>query len=232
MNSKFNDERNCRYCEFKSPMFNLLSDDELDMLNSGKISVNFRKGETIRKQGAVLTHVISLNTGLAKVYLEGPNNKNLILSIVKPSSFIGGPGMFVDSMNHFTVTSLTDSCVCFIDQKTFKKLLQQNVFFSDAYLAHLSRLTLSAFNRLINLTQKQMAGRLADTLIYLSEEVFEDFKFNLSLVKNDLADLSGMSRDNVVRKLKTFHQENLINYNGKHIELIDIKSLIGISNAS
>lgn len=231
MNNKFNDQGNCRYCKYRSPMFNFLSEEELDILSSGKTSVNFKKGETIRKQGAVLTHVISLNTGLAKVYLEGTKNKNIVLSVVRPPSFIGGPGMFVDNKHHFTVSSLTDSCVCFIEQTIFKSLLQKNKDFEDAYLTHLSSLTLSVFNRLINLTQKQMAGRLADTLIYLSDEVFENKKFNLTLSKNDIAELSGMSRDNVVRNLKKFHIEKLICYSGNKVELVDYDSLVYISHA-
>ena len=229
MNEKFNIQRNCADCANKSHLFQLLSDAELEMVNKNKAIVYFNKGETIRKQGAVLTHVISLNSGLAKVYLEGPNNKNIIIAIVKPTTFIGGPGMFIDRKHHFTVTSITDSCVCFIEQDVFKSLLHNNIQFSDEYLKHISNITLSAYNRLINLTQKQMAGRLADTLIYLSDEIFNSRNFKLLLSNNDLAELSGMSKDNVVRTLRKFKIDGFIDYSRREIEILEINSLQRIS---
>ncbi len=229
MNEKFKGQINCVDCVNKSYLFQLLTDAELEMVNKSKAVVYFKKGETIRKQGAVLTHVISVSSGLAKVYLEGPNNKNIIIAIVKQPTFIGGPGMFIDRKHHFTVTSITDSCVCFIEQDVFKSLLHNNIQFADEYLKHLSYVTLSAYNRLINLTQKQMAGRLADTLIYLSDEIFNNRKFELLLSNNDLAELSGMSKDNVVRTLRNFNLDGLINNSGNEIEILDINSLQRIS---
>ncbi len=229
MNEPFDKNRSCLDCQFKSILFKLLSEQELEMLDKNKTAVYFKKGETIRKQGAVLTHVISLNSGLAKVYLEGTSNKNLMLGIISPTSFIGGPGMFVDRKNHFTVTSLTDSCACYIELSSFRELLHLNMAFADEYFKHLSKVTLSAYNRLINFTQKQMAGRLADTLIYLSEEIFESRKFQMLLSKNDLAELSGMSKDNVVRTLKNFCIDGHIAYSGNDIEIKDFNSLQNIS---
>ena len=230
MNRTFEDQRSCLDCDLKTALFKFLSDQEIERVNQCKTAVYYKKGETIRKQGAVLTHVISLNTGLAKVYLEGTNNKNIILAIIRPSSFIGGPGIFVDHKNHFTVTSLTDSCACFIELGIFKELLHKNKVFAEEYFKHLGNITLSAYNRLINLTQKQMAGRLADTLIYLSEEIFEARSFNMVLSKNDLAELSGMSRDNVVRNLKKFSDEGLIKNSGDRIEILNFKSLEHIND--
>ena len=59
------------------------------MINRSKITVVFHKGETIRKQGTYMSHVISLNSGFAKIYLEGADLRNAIIRIVKPTNFIG-----------------------------------------------------------------------------------------------------------------------------------------------
>ena len=224
----FENKKSCVDCQLKSSLFKLLSDSELEIIDKNRTTVNFNKGETIRKQGAVLTHVISLSSGMAKVYLEGEASKNVILGLVNHTSIIGGPGMFIDHINHFTVTSLTNSCVCFIKLETFKEMLQKNSQFADGYFQHLSNITLSAYNRLINLSQKQMAGRLADTLIYLSKEIFISKKFELILSKNDLAELSGMSKDNVVRILKRFQEEGLINISNDIVEILDYDRLTNI----
>jgi CRP/FNR family transcriptional regulator len=194
-------------------------------MNQNKTSVLYQKGETIRKQGAVFTHVIAVNSGLAKVYLESQKTNNLLLSLLPTPSFIGGPGMFTDQKHHFTVTAITETCVCFIDKETFKELLRRNHRFMEAYLEHLGNITLNIYNRLTNLTQKPMRGRLSDALIYLSEEVYKTQSFELSISNNDLAELSGMSKDNVVRCMKDFQEKGFIKNSGRNIEIVDSSKL-------
>ena len=229
MTSILNEEHNCATCSVKSSLFQILSKEELYMINKNKTSVIYRKGEIIRKQGAVLTHVISIGDGMAKVYLEGQRSNNVLLDILTPTAFVGGPGMFVNQVHHFTVSALTDCCVCFIRMEAFRELLHSNPSFSDEYLKHLSQVTISAYNRLINLTQKQMPGRLADSLIYLAKEVFNSSAFKIPFSSRDLAEMSGMSRDNVVRNLKRFQQEGIIEKQKDMIEIRDYDALKAIS---
>jgi len=221
--------KTCLDCDLMSPLFKLLTKSELKKVNDNRFAVNFRAGENIRKQGTFLSHVISLNAGLAKLYLEGINKRNIILRIIKPTKFIGGPGMYVDKRHHFTVTALVDSCACFIEVEVFKKIIQSNKEFGEGFNKELSTNTLSTFNRLINLTQKQMPGRLADVLIYLSDEIFLSRKFKLLLSKNDLAELSGMSKDNVGRVLNSFKNEGVIKIEDNTIEILKMDSLRVIS---
>src|SRR5664279_5332785 len=93
-------QMHCISCQCKSPLFMLLSDEELDEIQKNRVNVIFKPGETLRKQGTAMTHVISVNRGLAKLYLEGVDSRNAILRLVKPTSFIGGPGIYLDMMHH------------------------------------------------------------------------------------------------------------------------------------
>jgi CRP/FNR family transcriptional regulator len=206
-----------------------LTPEEIELLKKYKTTVSFQVGETIRKQGIQLTHVISLNCGLAKVYLEGSNHQNTIIRIVKPTSFIGGPGLYYDNLHHYSITALTESTVCFIDATIFKSLIEQNKEFAKKFMEDFSKNVLSVYSRLVYLTQKQMAGRMADTLFYLFDEVFESRKFTSYLSKNDLADLSGMSKDSAVKVLREFQKEGIILCNGDEMELLDTDALRRIS---
>ncbi len=105
-----------------SQLFGLLNKEELEFVDANKIHVNFKAGETIKKQGTFMSHVLSVNSGLAKLYLEGIEGRSAILRIVKPSNFIGGPGIYHDQRHHFSITALLDSSVCFIDLQVFKKM--------------------------------------------------------------------------------------------------------------
>ena len=220
---------NCISCQCKSPLFHFLSDEELALVQQNRTNVTFKPGETIRKQGTAMTHVISLSSGLAKLYLEGIDQRNAILRFVKPTNFIGGPGIYLDLMHHYTITTLVESSVCFIDIHVFKTIIRQNVFFAEEFMKDFSKNTLSVYNRLIYLTQKQMPGRMSDALLYLFDEIFESNKFPMLVSKQDLADLSAMSKDSGVKILREFQNEGIIRITDHEIELLNVEALKKIS---
>ncbi|MEI7897347.1 MAG: Crp/Fnr family transcriptional regulator [bacterium] len=201
----------------------------MELVNANKIHINFKAGETIKKQGTFMSHVLSVNSGMAKLYIEGIEGRSAILRIVKPTSFIGGPGIFFDQRHHYTITALLDSSVCFIDLQVFKDILKVNQNFADEFLKDFSRDVLTVYNRLIYLTQKQMPGRMADALIYLFDEIFQQKKFPMLLSRFDLADLSAMSRESAVKILRDFQKEGLVRISDHEIELLDEEALRTIS---
>ena len=222
-------ERNCQICPYRSPLFNLLSEDELNLVHENKHSVRFNKGETIVKQGTSMSHVLSVNTGLAKLYLEGPDNRNAIIRIVRPTSFVGGAGMHLDQFHHFTLAALMETYVCFIRVDIFKELIYKNRTFFDEYMRDFSRNVLEIHNRLLFITQKQMPGRMADTLLYLFCNIFPGNSIPALLSKQDLADLSGMSKESAIKVLREFQNDGIININENEIALSDAATLQTIS---
>lgn len=223
-------EESCITCKRKSHLFKLLSEEELASVNNSRCHVKYRAGEIIRKQGAELHHVISVTGGLCKMYIEGNETRDVILRIIKPTNFIGGPGLFVDFKHHFTVSAIIDTTVCFIDSKVFKLILDNNTEFANSFMQDMSINMISVFNRIISLTQKQMAGRIADALMYFSEEIFESKEFHLPISKQEIADYTQMSKDNLVRIMKSFDNENIIQMKDDVLTIVDIKKLRYISS--
>ncbi len=219
----------CFNCELKSSLFSMLDEVELGIIEKNRLSVVFKAGETIRKQGTQMTHVLSVNSGMAKLYLEGIENRNAILRIVKPTNFIGGPGIYLDQMHHYTVMALMESTVCFIDLNAIKEVIRRNNHFAEEFMKDFSRNTLNVYNRLIYLTQKQMPGRMADSLLYLFEDIFESDHFPMLLTRQDLADLSAMSRDSALKILRSFQHDGIIQFDDKELKLLDHESLRKIS---
>jgi CRP/FNR family transcriptional regulator len=74
-----------------------------------------------------------------------------------------------------------------------------------------------------------MPGRVADALIYLSEQIFETNPFNVSLSRQDLADMTSLSKESFIRILKEFKDEGIIKMNGDFMEIIKMDSLKKIS---
>ena len=219
----------CIDCLCKSVLFSLLTTEELELVERNKVNVVFKAGETIRKQGTQMTHVISVNSGMAILYLEGIESRRAILRIVRPTNFIGGPGIYLDQMHHYTVMALIETSVCLIDMHIFREIISTNRKFAEAFMKDFSRNTLIVYNRLISLTQKQMPGRMADSLLYLFEEIFENDQFPMALSKQDLAYLSSMSRDSALKILRSFEHEGIIRFDEKELRLLDKPGLKKIS---
>ena len=224
-----NGKTTCCDCGVKSPLLSLLTQKELDKIEENKLTILYKKGETIRKQGTFMSHVISVNTGLAKLYLEGIQHRNAIVRIVKPCNFIGGPGIYLDQKHHYTLTALVDTTVCFIEMALFKELIESNGIFFNAFMKDFSRNIIAINNRLLSLTQKQMPGRMADTLLYIMEEIFDRQTVFTLFSRQDLSELSGMSKESAIKVLREFSHEEIIRINTHEIEILNPEALRMIS---
>jgi CRP/FNR family transcriptional regulator len=219
----------CETCSDKAPIFKLLSKSEHALINKDSYSVKYKAGEMIIKQGTSATHIISLVEGMAKIIMEGSDNRKLILNILKPWQILGSPGIHSDNRHHYSVVAIDRSLVCFIDKKKFNTVLHKNSKFAYTYIEYLSHISVNNLNKMHSLTQKNVQGRLADALIYLSNVVYTNSSFSSQLSRQDLADLSLMSKESVSRILKEFENDNVIKHDNKTIEIISTDKLFEIS---
>jgi CRP/FNR family transcriptional regulator, polysaccharide utilization system transcription regulator len=219
----------CPVSNFDKSWYNILSEDEKKQIDDNSVVITFKKGETVCKRGAFASHVYFLEEGLLKVYLE-ERNRNLILMLSTKNNLIGISSVF-EGNNKFlyTVSTYTESRICMMDMQVFRQLLKQNALFSYHIINILNENTAQIYGRFFSLTQKQLHGRLADILLCLANRIFKSNSYNLPLSRTDLSDLTGMSTESVIRILKEFKDDRLIDMNCKQIELIDIARLERIS---
>jgi len=219
----------CSFFDFDQSWFELLTGDEKLLIDSNSVSINFKKGETVCKRGAFASHIYFLEEGLVKIYLE-EKNKNLILALSNENTLLGLSSIF-DGNNKlpYSIATYTDSRIRMIDIQIFKQLLKQNSGFSYQIINLLNESTAQIYGRFFSLTQKQLHGRLADILLCLSNRIFKSKSFDLPLSRADLGDLTGMSTESVIRTMKEFKDDGLIDMNCKQTELLDIDRLERIS---
>lgn len=209
--------------------FDVLSEEEKQIIENHKVDIKYKKGEVIAKQGSFASHVIFLKEGLVKVFLEG-NPKDLILKII-PSNRLITLSSIYEGNNTFLYSAATylDSTASLIDADIFKQLIRKNSSFASKVINILNENTAQVYGRFYALTRKQSHGRVADILLCLSQRIYKAEKFNLALSRNDLADLTGLSPESVIRIFKEFKEEKLIEVKGKSIEILNEDSLLKIS---
>lgn len=209
--------------------FDLLTVAEKEIIDTTSVLVNFKKGETICKQGSFASHIMYIEKGLVKVYLEG-SNKDLILTITPKNNLLGLQALYEGNNTFlYSISTYTESAVRLIDIQVFKQLLRQNPAFGYRIINILNESTSQSYGRFFSLTQKQLHGRLADILLCLSRRIFKADSFELPLSRSDLSDLTSMSTESVIRIMKDFKDDGIIEINNKSIALLDIPRLEKIS---
>ena len=219
----------CDKCNLKAPLFELLSEEELLFVNENRYSVRYHPGEIIIKQGTKSEYFISLVSGFAKVYIEGHNDRNLILDYIRPWNLVGGPGIHMSEKQHFSIVALEESLVCFLDNERFQKVIHKNCAFSQEYLKLISNNYSQTLKRMVCLSQKQMHGRIAEALVHLSENLFNKGVITSVITRQGIADFTSLSKDSAIRILKEFERDNIISLMKGGIEILDNKKLRDIS---
>lgn len=209
--------------------FDLLTEEEKELVNSRSVLVNYKKGEMVCKQGSFASHIMYLEKGLVKIYLEG-NPKDLILTITPQKNLMGLQALYEGNNTFlYSISTYTESSVRLIDIQIFKQLLNQNPHFAYRIINILNESTSQSYGRFFSLTQKQLHGRLADILLCLSRKIFKSESFDLPLSRSDLSDLTSMSTESVIRIMKDFKDDGIIDINNKSIVLLDLPRLDSIS---
>ena len=215
------DCKGCEDCNKKSPLFNSLTEDELYQLNKDRYSVRFHKGEVILKQGTRANYLLSLVEGFAKMYIEGDHGRNLVLDFINPPKLIGGPSAQIEGKHKYSVVAIRETLVCFIDLESFKKVFASSTEFAELYLIHCSGNYLAALDRMVGISQKQMHGRMADALIYLSKDIYESKAIGEEISRQDIAEYTCMSKDSAIRVLKEFERDKIVGLHGRQIKVLD-----------
>lgn len=215
----------CKDCTEKSCAVMYLDNKQLELLNNNNIEVHFNKGETLFKQNTLTSHVIFVKSGLIKVHMRGPSERDQIIKIAKHGSYLGIPSIIGDRINNYSATAISPVVTCFIDTSVFKELLLLNPHFTYDILEFACKDGLCNLHKFVNQSQKQLAGRLAEALLQFVNDIFHSHEFELPISRQDLADLMGATRESTISMLQEFKNDGVLTVNAKKIKILN-KSLL------
>lgn len=221
--------KSCESCSCRWMNFRHLTKNELQLLNLNRYEATFKPGEIMVKQGSPTSNALFMSAGLSKIYIEGSRGKNFILGIASPGKLILGPGAYVNSRHSYSVAAITAVNACFISVDIFKQLTRENSAFAESLIEDISIKALETHNRMVNLVQKRMSGRLADALLYFADDVFKSDNYDMILSRQDLGDMTSMAKECVVRILKEFEESGVVYSNSSTIKILDKEKLVQIS---
>ncbi|MGC1391622.1 MAG: Crp/Fnr family transcriptional regulator [Bacteroidales bacterium] len=191
-----------------------------------------KKGRFLFKQGEKPHGLICLASGKVKVFKEGVGGRGQILKMVRQQGFIGYKALFSDIPWSVSAIAIEDSAICIFEKNSFIKTLKKNPDLSLKFIKTITDELWISNNRTVSLTQKHIRGRLAESLLILSDTYgFEaDGKtIRVSMSREDIANLSNMTTSNAIRTLSNMASEGIIEITGRSISILNGNLLEHIS---
>jgi CRP/FNR family transcriptional regulator len=210
-----------------------MSKEELTSLSDSKKCIRYGKGQYIFHEGSMPYGVYCVNDGKIKVSKIGDTGKEQILRLVKSGDVLGYRSLLANEMYNASAVAMEDSSICFIPRETFTSMVDKSKTLSKKIIELLSHNLSFAEDQIVNIAQKSVRERVAETILLLRETYgyeADNATLNLTLTRDDIANLVGTATESVIRMLSEFNKEGLVELKGKKIKILDQVKLLHIAN--
>ncbi|MBN1117068.1 MAG: Crp/Fnr family transcriptional regulator [Bacteroidales bacterium] len=213
-------------------VFKHLSKEELDLIPLENGSEIFRRGEMIYEEGHRINGFYCVVKGIIKIFKTGFDGKDQIIRFAKPGDIMGFRSTITGELACTSTKIIEDSVICYIPGDLVKSFVKSNGEFAMDLLELACNELGEANDYITDIAQKTVRERLAEVLIHLkwSFNLDNENFLQISLTREELANIVGTATESVIRLLSEFKQDRLIELHGRKIKILDETKLIKISN--
>ncbi len=210
------------------PIFSDL--EEKDLLKIVKLGTRqkYKKGNLVvleQESGAALFVIIS---GKVKVVRMDEDGREVILSMFGPGEFFGEMSLLDGLARSASVVATLKSELFMIHRRDFLELLHNFPTVAISLLAELAMRLRKADMQIKSLSLKDAAGRVANVLLILADDVgiFRKGKVEIDDVplQQDIANMAGTSRETVSRMIHSFIETGEVQMKGNRLIIIDYEA--------
>ena len=216
-------------------LFSELSEEQIGMLANLVVSQKFNRDETVVLEGDDSVQALYLiASGSVQVYMTGVDGRETILSFLERGDFFGEMSLIDGEPRSASVRTVTDAQLLIIHRESFLQLIRQSPEIAMGLLSELSKRLRKANRQIGSLSTMSVSGRVAGTLLNLMEErgvrIHTDNGNMVTVIHNrptqqQLADMSGTTRETVSRICSLLVKTNAIAMTGKDIVIFDEDAL-------
>lgn len=218
--------------EDMAEMWNALRPEEKRIVTENFTIQNFKKNQIIYAEKETPEMLWCLLKGKVKMYKSGIGDRVQILRLYRPVQYFGYRAYFAQEPYVSSAAAFEASTLGAIPMHIVDEIIRKNNDLAMFFIHELSRNLGGSDTKIVNLTQKHIRGRLADSLLLLADNygLEEDgATIKIYLSREDLANLSNMTTSNAIRTLTAFVTEKLILVDGRKIKIINEPQLRKIS---
>lgn len=204
-----------------------LTKEELMRVSACKITKFIKKGDVIFDEGDILNGIYCVREGVCKMTKLSKNGKDQVVKLVIKGGMMGQRTIVSGQSSNLKAVAINDMQVCFIPKQEILHDLHTNVDFSMDVLKRMALDLKNADNSIVDMAQKSVKQRLAETLIYVNNKFGIDNNgyLSLTLSRDDYASIVGTATESAIRILSQFKKELLISTKGKQIKIENLEAL-------
>lgn len=217
--------------ELMPDIWNLLSAVEKKRFVENFQIQSFKKNGIIYSEGEDPKYLLCTLKGKVKIYKEGVGGRSQIIRLIKPVQYFGYRAFLANEPYVTAAAAFESASIGFVPMVLVDELIKQNNGLAYFFIQELAVDLGVSDARTVNLTQKHIRGRLAESLLFLKESYGleeDNATINIYLGREDLASLSNMTTSNAIRTLSCFSNEQLIIIDGRRIKILDEERLVKI----
>jgi len=221
-------ENNVKYLA-KIPLFYGLPESQLREISNLLLERSYQKGRFIFMEGEPGEALYILKSGLIKLTRRLEDGREHILHFVNPGEVFAEVVLF-DGGNYPATAEVQEDCVVgVLRNQDIERLISQNPGIAVEMLRIMSRRLRAAQEKVMNLALHDTARRLAYTLIKMAEEHGIQKPggtlINFNLTNQELANLTGSTRETINRMLNSFKRAGAIDVDRQQIMVLDKNKL-------
>ena len=216
-------------------LFSELTEEQLGLLANLVVVQDFNRDETVVLEGDCSMKALYLiASGTVQVYMTGVDGRETILSFLERGDFFGEMSLIDGEPRSASVRTVTDAQLMIIHREPFLTLIRQTPEIAMSLLSEMSKRLRKANKQIGSLSTMSVSGRVAGTLLNLMEErgmrIHTDNGQMVTVIHNrptqqQLADMSGTTRETVSRICSLLVKTNAIAMTGKDIVIFDESAL-------
>jgi len=192
------------------PLFSLLTTDQAQSIADSVVKRRFKRGEVIVEQGTKSNALFILLNGRARVLTADTRGREVILAVLQPGDYVGEMSLIDHEPHSATVRAEVQTDMLVLGRNEFARCLPESSSLSYAILRGLVGRLRNADRQIESLALLDVYGRVARTLLDMSEEEKGIRIIRGKVSRQDMAKVVGASREMVSRVMKDLEDRGVI----------------------
>lgn len=210
------------------PLFASLTNDQIRAVAGQFLAESFGPDAIIFLEGDPADRLWVVQAGQVKIVKYASEGQENLLEVIMPGEMFGGAGILFP-VHPATSVAMTETTTLSLEREQFLRLIRQYPDIALRIIALLGE-RLRAAMKMRALSTERVDVRLASILLKLcakvGEPTAEGTRINISLSRQDLADMAGTTIETAIRVMSRFRKEGLVHTEpGGYIVITDYDRL-------
>ena len=209
-----------------------INKDGLKDLSTNKTFQHYKKGQVVFHEGNHPFGLFCVAKGKIKVHKLGESGKDQIVRFAKKGDILGYRALLGDEAYSASATTMEPAVICHLRKNAFTRVLSQSNILMLKTITHLTQDLRSSEEKVMNMAQKPVRERIAESLIMLKGSfgfIANTTTIDIKLTRKEISDIAGATTETTIRTLSEFKKDGVIGFEGKKVSLLNVPELLHIA---